>query len=132
LTNGNRRTDLRLCVAPRTYAYEEHDDRWLDQVGKLYGELREEVGEVVVVVPPAAGQKGALEQIVLMLQSLNALYVALEFFKTWVGRDRTRELVLSWTDDSGQRRKVEIRGKAISDHQLRELTAIATKRFGEG
>jgi hypothetical protein len=131
LASGNRQTDLQLIVGPRTSAYDERDERWLDQVAGLYAGLREEAGDVVAVASPTAGEKGALEQAALVLQSLNALHVALQFFKIWVGRDRTRELVLSWADDAGEQHQVEIHGKAIHDDQFRELTAIASRRFGE-
>ena len=132
MASGNHQTDLRLILGPKTSAYDERDERWLDQIAGLYAGLREEAGEVVAVASPTVGEKGTLEQAVLVLQSLNALHVALQFFKTWVGRDRTRELVLSWTDDAGEQHQVEIRGKAIRNDQFRELTAIASRRFGEG
>jgi hypothetical protein len=55
---------------------------------------------------------------------------ALEYLRTWLGRDRSRSLEISWTD-GGETKSVSIRGEAIDQSVLKTLADAAASRLGE-
>lgn len=102
--------------------YDDADDRWLDQVSHLFADLRNEVGGVKRQAKPAPGQKGAAETVILALGSAGAFAAAVDVFRAWLGRDRSRRLRIVLTDRQGRRREVEIQGDAVDNRTLREVT----------
>lgn len=117
-------------LEPTTERYDPDDDRWRDQVSDLYVDLDEEVGGVRREVTPVAGTKGGLEAMVLALGSAGAFTAAVEVFKAWLRRDRSRGLDISWSSD-GATHRVSVRGDDIDAEALQAVAEAAAKRIGE-
>jgi hypothetical protein len=118
---------LELVVEPRSQRFDEADARWREQVGALYHELRQELGDVRREREPVAGAKGATTDIILALGSSGAITAAVTMFKAWLARDKTRVLELEWTD--GDRpRKLSIRGTDLDEDTFDELVRSAARR----
>jgi hypothetical protein len=123
---------LELVVEPRSERFDEADSRWSDQVGALYRELRQELGDVRREREPVAGAKGATTDIILALGSSGAITAAVTMFKAWLARDKTRALELEWTE-GGQSRKLSIRGTDVGEDTFDELVrAAASRELGAG
>jgi Effector Associated Constant Component 1 len=123
---------LELVVEPRSERFDEADSRWSEQVGALYRELRQELGDVRREREPVAGAKGATTDIILALGSSGAITAAVTMFKAWLARDKTRALELEWTE-GGQSRKLSIRGTDVGEDTFDELVrAAASRELGAG
>jgi Effector Associated Constant Component 1 len=118
---------LELVVEPRSQRFDEADSRWGEQVGALYRELRQELGDVRREREPVAGAKGATTDIILALGSSGAITAAVTMFKAWLARDKTRALELEWTE-GGQSRKLSIRGTDVEEDTFDELVRAAASR----
>jgi Effector Associated Constant Component 1 len=123
---------LELVVEPRSQRFDEADSRWREQVGALYRELRQELGDVRSEREPVAGAKGATTDIILALGSSGAITAAVAMFKAWLARDKTRALELEWTE-GGRSRKLSIRGTDVGEDTFDELVrAAASRELGAG
>ncbi|WP_432994553.1 effector-associated constant component EACC1 [Dactylosporangium sp. CA-233914] len=96
------------------------DERWLAAEADLLGSLREEVGEVSVVRTAAAGQKGALDTVVLALGSAGAFRAAVACFRAWLQRDRTRRVRITWRDGDAVQ-EIEIDSAGLSGPAFERL-----------
>ncbi|MGH9149319.1 MAG: effector-associated constant component EACC1 [Acidimicrobiales bacterium] len=120
---------LELVIEPATDRFDPDDERWHDQVGDLMLGLRKEVGGVRREVTPVDGTKGGVAQVILALGSAGAFTAAVEYFRAWLGRDRTRRLEVSWEVD-GERQSVSVQGDAIDQSAIRALAEAAARRLG--
>lgn len=118
-----------LLIEPGTGRYDPDDERWRRQVSDLYRDLDRDVGDLRRERAPVPGTKGAVESIVLALGSAGAFTVALDFFRAWLARDRSRSLDISWTVD-GVQEQITVRGDAIDASTLQAIAAAAARRFG--
>jgi len=118
---------LTVQLTAKSERYDVEDARWAEQVTQLVGALRREVGGVEVVWEPAPGTKGGTEAIILALGSAGAFSVALEVFRSWLGRERTRSLNVV-VDEAGVRRQFTVRATQLDREGFRELTALAIRR----
>jgi hypothetical protein len=121
---------LELVVEPRSQRFDEADARWRGQVGALYRELRQELGDVRWEREPVVGAKGATTDIILALGSSGAITAAVTMFKAWLARDKTRVLELEWTEGD-RTRKLAIRGTDLEEDTFDELVRSAARsEFG--
>lgn len=120
---------FQLVAVPSTEKYDPEDDRWRQQVTGFYGDLEREVGPVERVRTPVEGTKGGAETVILALGSAGAFTAAVQFFRAWLGRDRSRSLEISWSDGKDTR-TVAVKGDAIDDSALEEIAKAAAKRIG--
>jgi hypothetical protein len=120
---------LRLTVDARNDQYDPDDDRWLDQAGTLYRQLRTEV-DVVPGGEAVAGAKGAVDQLVVALGSAGAFNAAVLCFRAWLGRDKDRRIELKW-EDGGVERTVTLTGEAVDTATIRKLAMLAAKQAGD-
>jgi hypothetical protein len=77
-----------------------------------------------------AGTTG-LEAIILALGSAGAITAAVEAFKAWLSRDRSRHVVLSWADGDEEHR-IELVGDRLSEESVRTalLAALEQRQTG--
>jgi len=111
-----------VSIQAHSTRYHRDDPKWLDQVSHFFADLRNEVGGVKRQTKPAQGQKGTVETVILALGSAGAFAAAVDVFKAWLARDRSRCLQIVLTDRQGRHRKVEIKGDAVDNKTLREVT----------
>jgi hypothetical protein len=128
MSGAGAESPLRLIVDARNDQYDPDDDRWVDQAGTLYRELRTQV-DVVPGGQPVPGAKGAIDQLIIALGSAGAFDAAVMCFRAWLGRDRDRRIDLTW-DDGGVTRSVTLTGEAIDTATIRDLATLAVKQAG--
>jgi hypothetical protein len=118
-----------VVAVPVTDRYDPEDDRWQDQLRSFYAELRAEVGTVERRSVPVAGTKGSAETIIVALGSAGTFTAAVEFFRSWLKRDKSRSLEISFTDGDSER-KICLRGDALNDSALEVVAKAAVERIG--
>ncbi len=121
--------EFEFQVKPKTEYYRADDDRWRVEVSQLIDGLDQEVGGVRQEQNPVAGKKGGLESVIVALGSAGAFTAAVEYFRAWLGRDRTRSMEITWMVN-GQEQRVTIRGEAIDQSALRDLAGAAAMQIG--
>jgi hypothetical protein len=115
---------VELWIEPGSARFASDDDPWIDQVSALVKELREAAGNVSTRRAPVRGGKGAAESIALSLASSAGVSSLIQLIRSWLTRDRTRSLKVSWSG-SGVLENVELSGEDLPDNVLEELaTAI--------
>jgi hypothetical protein len=122
-------TALELIIEAKSDRYDPLDDRWLTQTNELYTALCRDVGGARLERTAVPGAKGTAEAIILALGSAGVFTAAVEFFRAWLGRDRTRSVEISWNVD-GVEQKVVMRGDALDLSTLQPVTAAAASRIG--
>jgi len=78
----------------------------------------------------APGTKGAVEGVILALGSANAFLAAVQCFRAWLQRGRSRHLEITWTTEDGREEKVVLRGDAIDVAPLKAVAEGAARRIG--
>ncbi len=123
---------VELRLEPASGRFDMQDDRWLDQVGGLVGELQAGVGGVAMRRAPEPGAKGAIDSIVIPLVSAGGLTAMIELARSWLSRDRTRSLKVSWSADSGAVESIELSGSAVDSARFDDLLATVTQKLPAG
>jgi hypothetical protein len=118
-----------LFLEPETAKFDPADDRWREQVAAFYRDLDDEVGGLRREVTPVAESKGGVEAIILALGSAGVVPAAVQFFKSWLSRDRSRSLKVCWMED-GKRQCVSVEGDGIGQEALNVVAAAAAQRIG--
>lgn len=118
-----------LVLEPQTDRYDADDDRWRAQVGEFLDALRHEVGGVRRELIPVEGTKGSVESVVVALGSAGAFTAAVEFFRAWLSRDKSRSLDITWAAEEGQCR-LSIRGDAVDQSTLQVVAEAAARQIG--
>jgi len=118
-----------LVLEPRTERFDADDERWLEQVSLLFQELQREVGGITRRHEPVAGTKGGAEMVIMALGSAGAFTAGLEMLRSWLGRDRSRRLDISYTVD-GRTETVSIAGDAIDNDAMAKISDAVATRLG--
>ena len=124
--SGDRR--LELVVEPRSDDYDEADDRWRAQVGTLYEELADRA-DTYRRGSSVPGTKGTVDQVILALGSSGALTAAVECFRAWLQRDKSRSIDVRW-DEAGVERHVTFSGDNVDTATVKEIARAAAARVG--
>ena len=120
---------VELKIEPSSDRFDPLDDRWLEQVDGFAGELDQELGGVERERRPVDGGKGFdLASIVLSLGSAGAFTATVELVKSWLSRDRSRSVRLSWSE-TGEVREVELKGSDLDDASFDEIVRSAAQRL---
>src|SRR5262245_65694669 len=98
---------VELRLEPLSGRFDTYDERWLDQVDGLVGELRAGADDVTTRRAATPGTKGAIDAIVIPVISAGGLTAVIELVRSWLNRDRTRSLKVSWSD-SGSVESIEL------------------------
>jgi hypothetical protein len=120
---------VEVRIEPATGRFDHLDDRWATQVDALVGELASEVGTVTRRHEPVAGTKGGVGEIVLAVTSGGVLTASIELLRSWVGRDRTRSVTVSWSE-SGRLSSVQLTGDATDPVDLHRLARLVSEAGG--
>lgn len=124
--SGDRR--LELVVEPRSDDYEAADDRWRVQVGTFYQELADRV-DTYRRGRSVPGTKGTVDELILALGSSGALTAAVECFRGWLQRDKSRRIDVRW-DEEGVERHVTFSGDNVDAATVKEIARAAAARVG--
>jgi hypothetical protein len=124
--SGDHRFEL--MVEPRSDDYDAADDRWRTQVGTLHQELAAQV-DTVQRGRSAPGAKGTIDEVILALGSSGALTAAVECFRAWLQRDKSRSIDLRW-DEDGVERHVTFSGDNVDAATVKEIARAAAARVG--
>jgi hypothetical protein len=120
---------VELKIEPSSERFDPLDDRWLEQVDGFADELDQELGNVERERRPVDGGKGFdLASIVLSLGSAGAFTATVELVKSWLSRDRSRSVRLSWSE-TGEVREVELKGSDLDDASFDEIVRSAAQRL---
>jgi hypothetical protein len=107
-----------VVVTAESGRYHASDERWLDQVRVLHADLRTEVPGFRIESAVVPGTKGAVDSVILALGSAGAFSSAVTCFKAWLARDKSRRIVVTWTQD-GQEERIELEGDAVDAASMR-------------
>ncbi len=119
---------LELVVEPRSDDYDAADDRWRAQVGTLHEELAAQV-DTFQRGRAASGTKGTVDEVILALGSSGALTAAVECFRAWLQRDKSRSIDVRW-DEDGVERHVTFSGDNVDAATVKEIARAAAARVG--
>lgn len=119
---------MEMTFVARSERYAEDDERWLAQAQDLVNELRREV-PVRTERAAAPGTKGTVDTIILALGSAGVFTAAVECFKAWLSRDRSRKLELTVSVD-GREEKYTLEGTAVDDAAYERLAELVRGRIG--
>jgi membrane-associated two-gene conflict system component 1 (EACC1) len=122
---------VELRLEPLSGRFDTTDERWLDQVDGLVGELRAEADEVSIRRTTAPGTKGAVDAIVIPLISAGGLTAVIEMVRSWLNRDRTRSLKVSWSD-SGSVESLELSGADVEAARFDDLLQAVMRTLPPG
>ena len=117
---------VELRLEPLSGRFEMDDERWLDQVDGLVGELRAGADKVTTRRTAAPGAKGAIDAIVIPVISAGGLTAVVELVRSWLNRDRTRSLKVSWSD-SGSVESIELSGADVEAARFDDLLQAVTR-----
>jgi hypothetical protein len=113
-------------LRPESDRFGPDDTRWAGQVNTLLVDLQERAGTLRSTSSPAGGTKGSVEAIVLALGSAGAITALVEVIKEWLGRDRSRRLVITKVNEGHGRCAITIDGDNIDNVTIREaVRAVA-------
>lgn len=119
---------MEMTFVARSERYAEDDERWLAQAHDLVNELRREV-PVRTERAAAPGTKGAVDTVILALGSAGVFTAAVECFKAWLSRDRSRKLELTVSVD-GREEKYTLVGTGVDDAAYERLADLVRGRIG--
>ena len=122
---------VELRLEPLSGRFDTYDERWLDQVDGLVGELRAGADEVTTRRTAASGTKGGIDAIVIPVISAGGLTAVIELVRSWLNRDRTRSLKVSWSD-SGAVESIELSGADVEAARFDELLQAVTRTLTAG
>src|SRR5262249_26715199 len=118
-----------VTVTAESDRYDADDDRWLAQVSDLFADLRRDVVGYRVESTRVAGTKGVVDAVILALGSAGAFSAAGRWRKAWLVRDKSRRVVVTWTQDN-QEQRVVLEGDAIDVKSLQLLVEAISARLG--
>ncbi|WP_369173510.1 hypothetical protein AB5J49_38615 [Streptomyces sp. R28] len=112
-----------------TDRFDTDDERWLKQVADLMDALREDAGPVSQREIPEPDTKGASSEVILALGSTATLTAAVQCFRAWLKRDKSRSLTVTWTDDTGTQQTATVTGDRVDEASLQALAEAIGKRL---
>ncbi|MGH3869033.1 MAG: effector-associated constant component EACC1 [Pseudonocardiaceae bacterium] len=119
-----------VTITPGTGKFDPEDQRWADQVTLLADDLREAAGSVSRRRIPEPGAKGAVGEVILALGSAGAVTAAVECFRAWLRRDKTRSLTVTWADGEGAARTTTVTGENIDQASFQALAEAIGEALG--
>jgi Effector Associated Constant Component 1 len=122
---------VELRLEPLSGRFDTYDERWLDQVDGLVGELRAGADDVTTRRTAVPGTKGTVDAIVIPLISAGGLTAVIELVRSWLIRDRTRSLKVSWSE-SGAVDSIELSGADVEGARFDDLLQAVTRTLPAG
>ena len=122
---------LRVMIAPSSDKYDEHDDRWRDQVADLAHSLRVNTDALTVEKHDVPGTKGAAAELILALGTSGVVSASVEVIRMWLARDKTRSIELTYTTAQGDVRTFSATAQNAGSDVADELMgAVAAQMSG--
>ena len=84
--------EFEIVLEPKSATFDPSDRRWIDQVNDLVTDCQKKVGKVTKKYIPQEGKKSGLEPLLLALGTSGAITAAVDVFKAWLARDKTRSI----------------------------------------
>jgi hypothetical protein len=119
---------VEMTFVARSDRFDADDERWLAQARSLVDELRQEV-PTRTERSADPGTKGTVDTVILALGSAGVFTAAVECFKAWLSRDRSRRLELTVSVD-GHEEKYTLVGTAVDDAAYDRLAEVVRGRIG--
>jgi len=117
-----------ILLDPGSARFDPDDERWLQQVNAFVQELRDHTNSVSNRSTTVPNTKGTVESIIMSLGSAGALTASIEFFKAWLGRDKTRNIKVLFGDE-GNLQSIELTSTSINDGTFDALTNELVERI---
>jgi hypothetical protein len=115
--------ELSIELTAASTRFDAEDERWLAQVDELAGELRQAGMLAASAGPTRAGQKGAVDQLILSVGSGGGFAAAVELVRAWLGRGRGRKVALEFFSD-GSVKRCELSGGAEDEAHVAQLLRL--------
>lgn len=113
---------VEVAISTQTAKYDPDHSDWRNQVAALHTDLQRETGAVATRSEPALGTKGGFVDVILALGTSGALVAAVEVLRAWLGRDKTRSITATWTDEDGKERRFTLTGENLDQQSLTALS----------
>lgn len=117
-------SSIEIELVPTSDAYQSNDQRWQNQVALLLSDLKRSAIDVRKDSTPVAGEKGAVEAIILALGSSGTIAAAVAIFKSWLTRSSDRSLKIKGKI-GGRDVDLELTGTNIDEKTLRLALGLA-------
>ena len=112
--------EVEIAVAANSTRYALDDERWIAQARDLHNDLRANVPGYRVKSDAVPGTMGSVDTVILALGSAGAFTAAVQCFKAWLARDRSRSIEVTWTLD-GREHRMTVKGDAVDLDLLRSI-----------
>ena len=122
-----RAQDRDVLLQVTSERYSGNDAGWVRQVAELRRALQEAGIPLRREELPTEGMKAGTEVILVSLGSAGVITAAVEIFRLWLQRDRSRKIVLS-VDQDGRRTNVTLDADSISDATAGEIVTAVARR----
>lgn len=112
---------VEVAISTQTAKYAPDSPQWRREVATLNTDLHRETGSATTRSTPMPGTKGGIVEIILALGTSGALVSAVQVFRAWLGRDKTRSITVSWTDEDDKERRLTVTGENIDQQSFTAL-----------
>ncbi|MEU5155539.1 hypothetical protein [Glycomyces sp. NPDC021274] len=123
---------VEVAISTETAKYAPDSPQWRREVAALHAELHRETGRVATQSMPVSGTKGGVVEIILALGTSGALLSAVQVFRAWLGRDKTRTITATWTDEDGKERRFTLTGENIDQQSLTAMSESIGRMIERG
>jgi hypothetical protein len=113
---------VEVAISTETAKYAPDSPQWRREVADLHAGLQRETGTVTTQSTNRPGMKGGAVEIILALGTSGALLSAVQVFRAWLGRDKTRSITATWTDAEGKEQRFTLTGENIDQQSLTALS----------
>ncbi len=122
---------LEIAIEATSENYDPSDDRWIQQINQLYSDLQGEVGSIRKDIIPQKDRKGGIESLIIALGSAGVITAAVDIFRAWLGRDRSRQLKLK-AKVGEEVKELVVSGKGISASTIEKFMQEVWTKAGTG
>jgi hypothetical protein len=120
---------IEVVMSVESDRYDTNDDRWLDQVRDLHTDLRAQGTGLRVQSMVVPGTKGSIDTVILALGSAGVFSSAVDCFKGWLAREKSRRIVVTWSHD-GRDERIVFEGDAVDQDSMLRLTEAIGQQLG--
>lgn len=115
-------------VDPISSVYDANHIGWRKQASTLSTSLSAaNIGAVRKVGGSADGSKGTLDEVIIALGSAGAITAAVEIFRSWLSRDRSREIKLT-IESEGKKTTIALNASSTGDSTVESIMLAALER----
>jgi hypothetical protein len=121
--------ELAIEIEPKSGKFDPSDGRWLSQVNELITDCQKNAGKVTKKHLPEEGKKGGIEPLLLALGTSGAITAAVDIFKAWLARDKTRSIKIK-IDKEGVKQEIEVTATGMDADTVRHYLNKALSSKG--